>query len=177
MSRHDDVAASPSPQILDACCGGRMWWWDKDHPLAVYMDSRVVPLGARERQPGWSCDPDVVGDFRAMTFEDETFQLVVFDPPHVTRDQILGEFTIAYGALPRETEQADLERGFAECWRVLAPGGTLVFKWAGRLERVQPHFPATPIVGTRQLRKASGLGSRWFIFYKPLIAADLEAVA
>jgi len=30
------------PQILDACCGGRHWWWDKEHPLAVYMDERTV---------------------------------------------------------------------------------------------------------------------------------------
>lgn len=99
-----------------------------------------------------------------MPFEDETFRLVVFDPPHVIRDEERGEFTIAYGCLPRSTEQDDLRSGLAECWRVLAPGGTLVCKWAGEIERIVPHFPATPIVGTRQLRKASGLGTRWFVF-------------
>ena len=156
------------PQILDACCGGRMWWWDKAHPLAVYMDERVAPKGTRPSQPGWSCDPDILGDFRAMPFDDETFQLVVFDPPHIIRDEAKGEFSVAYGVLPRSSEQDDLAKGFAECWRVLVPGGTLVFKWAGKVERVRPHFPAVPIVGTRQLRVASGLGTRWFIFYKPL---------
>jgi hypothetical protein len=58
---------------------------------------------------------------------------------------------------------------------VLAPGGTLVFKWAGDLKRVQPHFPATPVVGTKTLRKGSGLGTRWIIFYKPLAVAAAEA--
>jgi hypothetical protein len=37
------AVASGKGEILDACCGGRMWWWDKAHPLAVYMDRRVAP--------------------------------------------------------------------------------------------------------------------------------------
>lgn len=28
-------------------------------------------------------DPDVIGDFRDMPFENNTFNLVVFDPPHL----------------------------------------------------------------------------------------------
>lgn len=55
-------------EILDACCGGRMWWWDKQHPLAVYMDNRVAPPGSRSTRPNWECKPDVIGDFRAMPF-------------------------------------------------------------------------------------------------------------
>ena len=27
-------------QILDACCGSRMFWFDKEHPAAVFMDNR-----------------------------------------------------------------------------------------------------------------------------------------
>jgi SAM-dependent methyltransferase len=112
-----------------------------------------------------------------MTFKDRSFQLVVFDPPHITRQDAAraanptGNTLMCYGALHSETEQYDLHRGFSECWRVLAPGGTLVFKWAGELARAQPHFPATPIVGTKTLRAGSGLGTRWLIFYKPLAEA------
>ena len=159
----------PPPEILDACCGGRHWWWDKAHPLALYMDKREAPPGSIPPRPNWSCDPDVLGDFTAMPFEDGRFQLVVFDPPHNVRKEPAGYNGMRYGSLPAETEQDDLRRGFAECWRVLAPGGTLVFKWAGPLDRVEPHFPATPIVGTRYAPRGSkGLGTRWIIFYKPL---------
>lgn len=188
MERHEDQTEverlesmfDARPQILDACCGGRMWWWDKEHPLAVYMDKREAPKGSvgevsgrPEWNPNWSCEPSVVGDFREMPFDDGAFHLVVFDPPHVVREKQPPEGIngLKYGALPPETEQDDLRRGFAECWRVLAPGGTLVFKWAGPLDRVEPHFPATPIVGSRNAPRGSkGLGTRWLIFYKPLLS-------
>ena len=71
---------APELQILDACCGGRMWWWDKNHTKALYRDTRERPKGFRERQPGWSCEPDILGDFRDMPFDDESFMLVLFDP-------------------------------------------------------------------------------------------------
>ena len=67
--------------ILDACCGSRMFWFDRRHPDVVFMD--------RREETHTLCDgrtleikPDVVGDFRAMPFSDGAFRLVVFDPPH-----------------------------------------------------------------------------------------------
>jgi len=99
----------------------------------------------------------VVGDFREMPFDDEAFHIVrEKQPPE-------GINGLKYGALHPETEQDDLRRGFAECWRVLAPGGSLIFKWAGDIKRVKPHFPVTPIVGTRVPRGQTW----WLVFYKP----------
>lgn len=159
-----DCQSFQAAEILDACCGGRHWWWDKDHPLALYMDERAAPRGSVDHRPNWECRPGLIGDFRRMPFGDESFQLVLFDPPHIVRPNPSGRIVATFGALVPETEQDDLQRGFAECWRVLAPGGTLVFKWgAGSIKRVEPHFPATPIVGTRSPR---GGQTRWFIFYK-----------
>ena len=175
------AAYQPAPEILDACCGGRMWWWDKEHPLAVYMDVREAPAGSvgeltgrPEWNPNWSCEPDVLASFTAMPFADESFQMVVFDPPHVVREKQPPEGIngLKYGALPKDTADDDLRRGFAECWRVLRPGGTLIFKWAGDIKRVKPHFPATPIVGTRVPR---GLQTWWLTFYKPLNAVVQES--
>lgn len=34
--------------ILDACCGGRMFWFNKKHPNALYVDQRKF-----ERQVIW----------------------------------------------------------------------------------------------------------------------------
>lgn len=161
--------AVSKPEILDACCGGRMWWWDKAHPLAVYMDKRVAPAGSSQRRPRWSCQPDLLADFTEIPFEDEAFQLVVFDPPHLVRDtpSPASEVRLRYGELRSNDEQEVLRRGFSECWRVLRAGGTLVFKWWGPLERVSCHFPTTPAVGTRG-KKASKDPTWWLIFYKPL---------
>lgn len=174
VSNGGDVRSTPTePEILDACCGGRFWWWDKAHPLALYMDRRRDLQAPNGCNPNWTCDPDIVGDFRSMPFEDETFRLVLFDPPHIVRPNPSGRIAKMYGALLPDTEQDDLRRGFLECWRVLAPGGTLVFKWAGSEDRVRPHFPAKPIVSTKVLRKNDGLGTRWFVFYKPISAVEL----
>lgn len=166
--------AETKAEILDACCGGRMWWWDKKHPLAVYMDERRAEQGSvgeitgrYDWNPSWSCDPDVIGDFRDMPFDDGSFRLVVFDPPHVLNANPSGFNALKYGTLHPDTASDDLRKGLSECWRVLAPGGTLVFKWAGSLSLVRRHFPATPTVGTRSTRGSKGLGTRWIIFYKP----------
>lgn len=139
------------------------------------MDKRVALRGSvgeltghPEWNPNWSCEPSVMGDFREMPFADGAFHLVLFDPPHTVREKQPPEGIngLKYGALHPDSEQEDLRLGFSECWRVLSPGGTLVFKWgAGPIKRVEPHFPATPIVGTRSPR---GVQTRWFIFYKPL---------
>jgi len=33
-------------QILDAYCGSRMFWFDKEHPATVFMDNRMcVTIG------------------------------------------------------------------------------------------------------------------------------------
>ena len=113
-------------KILDACCGSRMCWFDKDNPDTVFMDCRS--------EEHTLCDgrrleirPDVVGDFRKMPFPDNSFYLVLFDPPHLNN---LGEsswLAKKYGRLLPSWED-DIRQGFEECMRVLKPNGTLIFK-------------------------------------------------
>lgn len=124
-------------EILDATCGGRTIWLpgQKDHDNALYIDNR-------EREPGfhgqegrtYGVQPDEIQDFRNLPYESRSFNLIVFDPPHVKRsdgmDQLKGYVTKKYGALHAETWQSDLRDGFEELWRVLDDGGTLVFKFA-----------------------------------------------
>ena len=52
----------------------------------------------------------------------------MFDPPHLEK---LGETSwlcIKYGKLPSDWKEK-LTKAFEECFRVLKPFGTLVFKW------------------------------------------------
>ena len=120
---------SSSPPILDACCGGRMFYFDKHDPRVVGQDIRTVPLHKIESNGSYfEVRPDVVGDFREMKFPDESFSCVIFDPPHLNCGKSSFMF-YKYGTLLTETWKDDLARGFAECFRVLKPNGTLVFKW------------------------------------------------
>ena len=46
--------------------------------------------------------PDVIMDFRNMPFEDNTFSLVVFDPPHLVRAGENSWLAKKYGRLPKD---------------------------------------------------------------------------
>ena len=53
-----------------------------------------------------------------------------------------------------------------ECWRVLAVGGTLVFKWYEyriSLSEVLRCAPAKPLFGNRRPR---GSKTHWLVFFK-----------
>lgn len=76
--------------ILDACCGSRMFWFDKHNPLVLFVDKRSETLTAKDKDRIRTIDvkPDVIADFTNLPFEDNSFYMVVFDPPHL---KTLGE--------------------------------------------------------------------------------------
>lgn len=115
-------------KVLDACCGSRMFWFNKENKDVVFMDKRKE---YEELSTGHviNVNPDVVGDFRDMPFEDETFYHVVFDPPHLLSAGDNSWLAKKYGKLDKGTWEEDLKQGFNECLRVLKYGGTLIFKW------------------------------------------------
>lgn len=104
-----------------------MMWFDKQNPLAVFMDIRDEECTLCDGR-NLEVHPDVVGDFRNMPFEDATFRLVVFDPPHLVRLGANSYTAHKYGKLFSSWE-TDLKQGFDECMRVLKPEGILIFKW------------------------------------------------
>lgn len=69
-------------KILDACCGSRMFWFDRENPNVVFMDNRQCCTTLCDGRT-LKVDPDVIGDFRNIPFADESFRMVVFDPPHL----------------------------------------------------------------------------------------------
>ena len=68
--------------ILDACCGSRMFWFDRNNPDVVFADNRYVSTTLCDGRT-LVIEPDVEMDFRDMPYPDNTFNLVVFDPPHL----------------------------------------------------------------------------------------------
>lgn len=155
--------------ILDVCCGPRMFYdrESKDRQDTIYMDIRSDVQISYTHENGtisrWSIEPDVIGDFRAIPFEDGRFSLVVFDPPHLARVTSTGILAKKYGKLNKEWK-ADVAKGFEECLRVLKPGGFLNFKWSETeipLSQVTPLFPIRPMYYNRQ-----GRSGAWFMFRK-----------
>ena len=105
-----------------------MFWFDKQHPATTYMDIREH---YEELSSGHviNVKPDVVADFRNMPFEDNTYDLVVFDPPHLLKAGDNSWLAKKYGRLDVGSWKDDIAKGFSECFRVLKPTGTLIFKW------------------------------------------------
>lgn len=152
-------------KILDACCGGRMFWFNKQHPKAVYMDNRVREKGHCSHRHNHSVKPDIVGDFKKIPFEDNSFSLVVFDPPHIFGEET-GNLTKQYGWLSKENWREELLGGFNECMRVLKPDGVLIFKWnEARISKkdVIAIFPQQPLFGNQPRSRAK---THWLCFMK-----------
>jgi hypothetical protein len=89
------------PPVLDACCSSRMMWLDKTDDRTLFMDRRnedywLKPSAAYKNGKMLKVRPDVVADFTAMPFPDESFWHVVFDPPHIIRKAELGDVTKAF---------------------------------------------------------------------------------
>ena len=116
--------------ILDACCGLKQMWLNKNHPNAVYIDIRKEEKGFVKQRPNTEINPDFIMDFRRLEFPDKSFRLIVWDPPHL---KTLGETSIfrkKFGCLNAETWAIDMKNGFNELWRVLVDYGVLIFKWS-----------------------------------------------
>ena len=83
--------------ILDACCGTKMMWTNKNHPNVLYIDIRKEPKGFIKEQMNSEINPDVQCSFTKMPFEDKKFKLIVCDPPHIIGNRITGIIMKKFG--------------------------------------------------------------------------------
>lgn len=153
--------------ILDACCGSRMFWFNKANPNVLFIDKRSEVVTAKDRDKVRTIEvkPDVVADFTELPFEDASFYMVVFDPPHL---KTLGEtswMAKKYGVLPTNWKEV-ISKGFNECMRVLKPNGTLIFKWNEseiKTSEILSIIPYKPLFGHTTGRQSKTI---WMCFMK-----------
>lgn len=149
-------------KILDVCCGSRMFWFDKENEFTTYMDIREEEFEIHGKKI--NVKPDVVADFRNMPFEDNTYDLIVFDPPHLKWAGVNSIMKAQYGQLNKETWPEDIKKGFDECMRVLKPNGTLIFKWnevqVTLKELLIAITPYSPLFGNKRSK------THWLTFIK-----------
>jgi len=158
--------------ILDATAGLREMWFIKHDPDTIYLDRFQ---GIRQiRGIGWKAEykevkVDILADNRFLPFQDNVFDMALYDPPHrVTRIRFSefregGIFEKKYGTLEPDFWDIDLSRAAQELFRVLKPGGFLIFKWSEhdrRLEDVFPLFGYPPLFG------AWTKAQTWFIVFR-----------
>ena len=151
-------------KILDPCCGSRMFWFDKGDQRALFGDIRDEQHVLCDGRV-LNVEPNVIMDFRTLPFADGAFKLVVFDPPHLTRAGRDSWLRAKYGLLTDDWRD-DLAKGFAECFRVLATDGVLIFKWNETQVKVSEILALTdqqPLFGHRSGKRVN---THWMTFMK-----------
>ena len=149
--------------ILDACCGSRMFWFDRKNPNVLFQDVRDKEYTLCDGRK-LEVHPDVIGDFTKMEYPDNTFQMVVFDPPHLDNANETSYMAQKYGTLRRVIWKDDIKKGFDECMRVLKDKGTLIFKWNETripVKRIIEVIGKEPLFGHRTAHKTI-----WLCFMK-----------
>ena len=148
-------------KILDACCGSRMFYFDRENPEVIYAYNRELETTLCDGRT-LLIKPDVKMDFREMPYHDNTFKVVVFDPPHLIHAGVGSWLASKYGILPPDWPEY-LKQGFDERMRVLEPDGLLVFKWNEdqiKLSEVLKGFEKKPLLGDQRGK------TRWLVFIK-----------
>lgn len=114
-------------KILDVCCGSRMFWFDKENTNTLFADIRQVEEVLCDGRR-LSIKPNVIEDCTKLSFQDNTFKLVVFDPPHLLKAWEKSWLAKKYGTLPNDWKEF-INNSIHECMRVLDDYGVLIFKW------------------------------------------------
>ncbi|MFA9464071.1 MAG: SAM-dependent methyltransferase [Velocimicrobium sp.] len=147
--------------ILDACCGSRMFWFDKNNPNVLFVDNRKLETTLCDGR-SLVIKPDETIDFRNMPYKNNSFKMVVFDPPHLIRAGEKSWLSQKYGVLPSEWKEY-IRQGFSECMRVLEPYGVMIFKWNEeqiKTSEVLANIDFKPLFGDKRSK------THWIVFMK-----------
>lgn len=145
-------------RIVDLTAGDRAIWFNKDHPLAVFVDIRE------------SVEPTFVMDAKATCLADDHFDLVVFDPPHVNFGKN-GKMSKNYGHHTTK-EIKELIAGVSkEAHRISKHNGLMAFKWNDHDQKIEkvlammPHWE--PLFGhVVSARKATRANKTYWVMLR-----------
>ena len=149
--------------ILDVCCGGKMFYFDKHDERVLFQDIRKISTHLCDGRL-FEINPDIQADFTNMPYEDKSFSMVVFDPPHLkcsgSKKEANGWQMVKYGNLGKD------------CFRVLKPGGFLIFKWNEtdiKVSEILKLTPERPIFGHISGKRSN---THWICFMKEIIKEE-----
>lgn len=165
------MANNRDKYILDVTCGSRSIWFQKNCPNALYLDKReehdtaIWKSTKNDSVRKIDVVPDIIADFTDLPFADDTFSLVVFDPPHLEKVSNEAWMKKKYGRLEGDWK-TEIRKGFEECIRVLKPCGTLIFKWSEvqiPTREVIETIGQEPLFGHKSGKK---MNTHWMTFMK-----------
>ena len=148
-----------------------MMYFSNDDARVLFVDKRcevheIVRLDPARKNRVIHIEPDILSDFTCLPFENDSFYHVVFDPPHAFITGQKGFYKKEYGTLAGVDWRSMISKGFSECFRVLRPNGTLIFKWSEisiPLKEILSLTPHKPLYGHRSGRQAQ---THWCAFIK-----------
>lgn len=138
-----------------------MFWFDKNNSDVIFADNRELETTLCDGRK-LVIKPDVKMDFRDMPFDNESFKMVVFDPPHLIHAGETSWLRQKYGILPEEW-RTYISNGFDECMRVLEKDGVLIFKWNEqqiKLSEILDNVRYKPLFGDKRAK------THWLVFMK-----------
>jgi len=157
-------------KILDATAGSRSIWYQKKHPLVVFMDQRIEEYQdpRKNRYFVHRVRPMIKGQWENLPFKNEIFDMVIFDPPHLIKDRGKKRIHLEmkYGTLYSDNWKQVIKKATVELFRVLKPNGFFIFKWNEvdkKVDDLLKLFPYQPMFGTITGQKNN---THWITFIK-----------
>lgn len=104
-------------RILDLTAGNRAIWFNKDHPMAIYLDKR------KKVKPTIVCDTRKIPKNVGFGYD-----LVVWDPPHLNTGKN-SNMAKAYGHHTTKEILETIELTGWEVYKITRPEALIALKW------------------------------------------------
>lgn len=92
-----------------------MFYFDKNDPDVLFQDIRQIETTLCDGRK-FTVKPDIIADFTSMPYPDESFRMVVFDPPHLkysgSKKEAKNWQMVKYGFIPAHGWKELLQRDF-----------------------------------------------------------------